>query len=60
MADTLETIRQDVQQEPSDELVCTEGHDFVAVVVAIVLPAEGDGVVPAPVSRELAMATRWV
>ena len=48
VADALEAVRHDMEQEASDELVSAEGHDFVAVVVAIVLPAEGDGAVLDP------------
>jgi hypothetical protein len=37
-----------VQQEAPDELVSVEGHDFLAIVVAIVFPAKGDRVVVDP------------
>src|SRR5215831_20178989 len=40
VADAMEAVRQRVQQEPADELVCREGHDLRAAVVAIIPPAE--------------------
>ena len=43
IADPLQSLRQDVQQEAADELVRRESHGLLGVVVAIVLPAEGDG-----------------
>ncbi len=46
VADALEAVGQDMQQEASDELVRVEGHDLAATVVPVVLPAEGDGAVP--------------
>ena len=33
---------QNVKQEPSDELVCLEGHGLLAVVVGIISPQEGN------------------
>jgi hypothetical protein len=45
MTNALETVWQDVQQEAADELVGVQGHHFLAVVVAIVLPAKGDRIV---------------
>ena len=40
VADTLEAIWENVEQEPTDELVGRKGHRFLLVFVAIVLPAE--------------------
>src|ERR1700722_2300304 len=39
----LQSLRQCVQQKAADELVRREGHGLLGVVVAVVLPAEGDG-----------------
>src|ERR1700722_13239788 len=41
MADPLQSLRQDVQQEAADELVGLEGHSLLSVVVSVVFPAEG-------------------
>ena len=45
VADAVEAGRQDVEQEPAHELAGVEGHDLVATLVAVVLPAEADRVV---------------
>jgi len=45
VADALEAVGYDVQQEAPDELVRVEGHNLMAVVVAVVFPAKGDGAV---------------
>ena len=45
VADAMEAGRQDVQQEPPDELGGLERHDLAAAFLAIVLPEEADGVV---------------
>ena len=44
MADAVEALRQDVDQESTDELAGREPHDLltVATIGAIVLPSEGD------------------
>lgn len=44
MADALQTLRQDVEKEPPDELADVERHGLPAVLsfAPIVLPAEGD------------------
>ncbi len=44
--DAMEAARQDMEQEPADELVGGERHDLLAVraVAAVVLVAEGDAV----------------
>ena len=44
VADAVEALRQDVDQESADELVGGERHDLLAVATlgAIVLPSEGD------------------
>ena len=45
MTDTVEAVRQDVDQEAADELARRQTHDFLAVtgLDAVVLPAERDG-----------------
>jgi len=40
MPDLDEPVRKDVQQEPTDELVCIERHDFRLVVIRVIPPAE--------------------
>ena len=42
VADAMEAVRQDVEQEAADELVGAKGHHLLLVVVAIILPAEAD------------------
>lgn len=42
MADAVEPVGQGVEDEPADELVCREGHDLRATVMAIIPPAESD------------------
>ena len=44
VADTVKTVRQNVQQETADELVRIERHEAVARVAfaSIILPLEGD------------------
>lgn len=42
VADALKTLRQDVEQEPADELVGGEGHRAKAIAVSVVLPAEAN------------------
>jgi hypothetical protein len=44
VADAVEAVRQDMDQETADELAGSECHDLLAVATigAIVLPAEGD------------------
>ena len=46
VADAVEALRQDVDQEAADELVGGERHDLLAIATldAIVLPSEGDAV----------------
>ena len=46
MSDAVEPARQNMKQEPTDELVCGERHHLLPVgtVAAIVLVAEGDGI----------------
>jgi hypothetical protein len=74
VADTVEALGQDVDEEAADELGCGEGHDLVAgaAVGAIVLVAEGDASVverdqPAVgdgdavgVARQIKRARPWV
>ena len=45
VANTLESIRQDVKQKPPDKLGGGKSHGFVLIIVAIILPMEGDPVV---------------
>ena len=40
VADAMEAVRQDVQQEAADELVGVERHHLGLAVVAVILPAE--------------------
>src|SRR5437879_6252709 len=42
VADAMEAVRQNVEQEAADELVGAKGHHLLLVVVAIILPAEAD------------------
>src|SRR6266480_4181352 len=44
VADAVEALRQDVDQEAADELAGSECHDLlpIATIGAIVLPPEGD------------------
>ena len=44
VADAVEAVRQDVDQEAADELVGGECHDLLAIATigTIVLPSEGD------------------
>lgn len=59
MADAMEAVWQRVQEEATDELISIERHDLRPAVMAIIPPAERDAIV-VQISRELAMATRWV
>ena len=47
MADAMETLRQDVEEEAADELVGIERHDLLPVAAfgPVVLPPEGDAFV---------------
>src|SRR5438105_14555893 len=42
VADAMEAVRQNVEQEAADELVGAKGHHLLLIVVAIILPAEAD------------------
>ena len=42
MADTMETVGQDMEQEAADELAGIEGHHLPLVMVAIIFPEEAD------------------
>src|SRR4051794_26815327 len=46
VADAVEAVRQDVNEEATDELVCCERHVLVSLTAfaSIVLPFEGDTV----------------
>ena len=37
-----EPVRQDVEEEPPDELGGIEGHDLLFIAVGVILPPEGD------------------
>ena len=45
VADAVEALGQDVEEETADELVRRETHELLAgaTIGAVVLPAEGDG-----------------
>jgi len=60
VADTLKAGRQYVQQEAPNEFRGLQGHGFLGVVIAIILPAESDlsGVDIQQTLFEI--ATRWV
>ena len=62
VADAVEAVGQDVDEEAADELVARQRHDLVplASLGAVVLPPEGDAASSRAMSRLLAMATRWV
>jgi hypothetical protein len=45
VTNAMEAVGQGVQQEAADELVGGELHDFGRVVVAVILPGEGDMIV---------------
>jgi hypothetical protein len=45
VADTDEAVRDDVEQEATEELVDIERHDLHAVAVSIVTPAEVDATI---------------
>ena len=40
VANTVEPIRQNVEQKSPDELVRREGHGFLLIVVTVVSPVE--------------------
>src|SRR5690349_3157459 len=42
VADAMEAVGQDVEQEAADQLIGAKGHHLLLVVVAIILPAEAD------------------
>src|ERR1700682_1650847 len=42
VADTLHSGGQGVQQKAADKFVCRQRHDFLLVVVGVVLPTEAD------------------
>jgi hypothetical protein len=42
VADPLEAVGQHVKQEAADELVRVQGHGFLPVMMAVILPVEGD------------------
>ena len=49
MTDTVESTRQNVEEEPADEHRCVERHGLITMVLlgAVVLPLEGDALVVA-------------
>ena len=62
VTDAVEPARQNVKQEPADELVGGERHDLVALgaLAAMILVAERHPRSLSASSRRLEMATRWV
>jgi len=62
VADAVEAVRQDVDQESADELGGGQCHDLLAIPTfgTIILPSEGHAGAVEETSRLLAMATRWV
>ena len=46
VGDADEAVRQHVEQEAADELVCTQCHVFRLIVVTVIFPAEGDPLWP--------------
>jgi len=40
IANPLESIREDVKQEPPDKLGGGQGHGLLQIIVAIILPIE--------------------
>src|SRR5208282_966558 len=40
--DAMKPVRQDVDQEAANELIGIQGHDLLAVAIAVVLPPEPD------------------
>src|SRR6185437_7062211 len=42
VTNALQPLRQDVEQEATDELVGLEGHSLLGIVVPVVLPFESD------------------
>lgn len=44
MADANQSLRQHVDQEPSQELIGRNGHHLLRAAVGVVLPAEGDAI----------------
>jgi hypothetical protein len=38
----LEAIREDVEQEPADELLCAQRHGLDPITVSVILPAKPD------------------
>ena len=60
VADANEASRQQVEQEPAQELVDIKRHEPFLVAVSGVSPAEGDVAIGEATSLLLEMATRWV
>jgi hypothetical protein len=42
MPDALETVLQDMQQEPTNEFVGLQGHGLLPVVIPTIFPGEGN------------------
>src|SRR4051812_11996724 len=42
VADAVEAVREDMDQEPADKLIGGQGHRAVMAVLPVVLPAEAD------------------
>ena len=58
IANALESVGQDVEQETPDELIGRQGHRFVLVAIPIVLPLERTWPFSMSSRRLLEMATR--
>ena len=60
MSDTVESLRQDVDEEAADELVGVQGHGFLTVLffLTVVFPFEGNAPSWCEIRRLLAIATR--
>jgi hypothetical protein len=44
VANALKAVRQDMKEKAAEEFACGQGHELLLVVMPIVFPAEGDGV----------------
>lgn len=62
VADAVEPLGQDVEQEAPDELIGIERHHAIPClpIAAVILVAEGDAALVELISRLFEMATRWV
>ena len=60
MTDAMESVRQRVQQEASNEFVGFQRHHLVLAVMPVIAPAEADPAAGERDNRLLAIATRCV